>query len=99
VAYTPDGQLAGLAIPSATPYGPNVGYLGVLPELRGNGYVDDILAELTRMQAKRGAARITAPTDLGNAPMAAAFGRAGYRNVQARIMLSAPTVPYAGQAV
>lgn len=97
LAYTPDGQLAGLAIPSATPYGPNVGYLGVLPELRGNGYVDDILAEVTLVHAERGAARITATTDLGNAPMAAAFGRAGYRNVQARIILSAPTVPYAGQ--
>jgi RimJ/RimL family protein N-acetyltransferase len=97
LAYTPDGQLAGLAIPSATPYGPNVGYLGVLPELRGNGYVDDILAEVTRLHAERGAARITATTDLGNAPMAAAFGRAGYRNMQARIVLSPPTMPDADQ--
>jgi RimJ/RimL family protein N-acetyltransferase len=97
LASTPDGQLAGLAIPSATPYGPNVGYLGVLPELRGNGYADDILAEVTRVHAGRGAARITATTDLGNTPMAAAFGRAGYRNVQARIILSAPTVPHADQ--
>jgi RimJ/RimL family protein N-acetyltransferase len=97
LAYTPDGQLAGLAIPSATPYGPNVGYLGVLPEMRGNGYVDDILAEVTRVHAERGATRITATTDFGNTPMAAAFGRAGYRNVQARIVLSAPTVPHADQ--
>ncbi len=97
LAYTPDGQLAGLAIPSATPYGPNVGYLGVLPELRGNGYVGDILAEVTRSHAERGATRITATTDLGNAPMAAAFGRAGYRNTEARIVLSVPTVPYADQ--
>jgi RimJ/RimL family protein N-acetyltransferase len=97
LAYTPDGQLAGLAIPSATPYGPNVGYLGVLPEQRGNGYVDDILAEMTRQHAERGATRITATTDLGNAPMAAAFSRAGYRNVQARIVLSPPTMPHADQ--
>jgi hypothetical protein len=62
-----------------------------------NGYVDDILAEVTRVHAERGAARITATTDLGNAPMAAAFGRAGYRNVQARIILSAPTIPDAEQ--
>jgi RimJ/RimL family protein N-acetyltransferase len=90
LAYTPDGRLAGLAIPSATPYGPNVGYLGVLPEQRGNGFVDDILAEVTRLHAERGATRITATTDFGNTPMAAAFGRAGYRNVQARIVLSPP---------
>jgi RimJ/RimL family protein N-acetyltransferase len=74
-----------------------VGATGVLPELRGTGYVDDILAEVTRVHAERGAARITATTDLGNAPMAAAFGRAGYRNVQARIILSAPTIPDAEQ--
>lgn len=97
LANTPDGQLAGLAIPSATPYGPNIGYLGVLPELRGNGYVDDILAEVTRAHAEHGATGITATTDLGNAPMAAAFGRAGYRNVQARIVLSPPTMPDADQ--
>jgi RimJ/RimL family protein N-acetyltransferase len=97
LAYTPDGQLAGVAIPSATPYGPNIGYLGVLPEQRGNGYVNDILAEMTRMHAERGATRITATTDLGNAPMAAAFGRARYRNVQDRIILSAPPVPDADQ--
>lgn len=34
---------------------------------------------------------VAVAADLDNAPMAAAFGRAGYRNVQARIVLSAPT--------
>ncbi len=42
VAFTPDGQLAGLAIPSWNPYGPVVGYLGVVPELRGRDYVDEL---------------------------------------------------------
>ncbi|MFC7644544.1 GNAT family N-acetyltransferase [Streptosporangium lutulentum] len=87
----PEGAVAGLAIPSATPYNPNVGYLGVVPELRGHGYVDDILAEITRIHAENGAELITATTDTTNAPMAAAFERAGYRNTQVRVLLSAPS--------
>ncbi|WP_329541060.1 GNAT family N-acetyltransferase [Streptomyces sp. NBC_01358] len=90
LAHTPDGALAGLAIPSATPYNRNVGYLGVVPELRGHGYVSEILAAITRFQAADGAERITATTDLGNQPMAAAFTRAGYRNTDTRLIFSAP---------
>ncbi|MEV4575216.1 GNAT family N-acetyltransferase [Nonomuraea jabiensis] len=88
IAYTPEGQVAGMAIPSATPYNVNVGYLGVVPEFRGRGYVDEILAEITRIHAANGEPRITATTDMGNAPMAAAFRRAGYRNTEIRINLS-----------
>ncbi|MEV4216896.1 GNAT family N-acetyltransferase [Nonomuraea sp. NPDC049725] len=88
VAYTPEGEVAGLAIPSATPYNRNVGYLGVVPELRGRGYVDEVLAEITRFHAANGEPRVTATTDVGNAPMAAAFRRAGYRNTEIRINLS-----------
>lgn len=90
LARTPDGALAGLAIPSATPYGPNVGYLGVVPELRGRGYVGDILAEITRFHAAGGATRVTATTDLANRPMAAAFARAGFTVTEIRLVLSAP---------
>ncbi|MFD1940001.1 GNAT family N-acetyltransferase [Nonomuraea mangrovi] len=90
VAHTTDGAVAGLAIPSATPYNVNVGYLGVVPELRGHGYVNDILAEITRIHAENGAELITATTDTANAPMAAAFARAGYRNTEVRLIFSAP---------
>ncbi|MFF2401655.1 dihydrofolate reductase family protein [Streptomyces goshikiensis] len=90
LARTPDGKVAGLALPSATPYSRNVGYLGVVPELRGQGYVDDVLAEITRVQVEAGAELITATTDTDNAPMAAAFARAGYRTTQTRLIWSAP---------
>ncbi|MFE2474942.1 dihydrofolate reductase family protein [Streptomyces sp. NPDC059389] len=90
IARTPDGRVAGLALPSATPYNRNVGYLGVVPELRGHGYVDDVLAEITRVQVEAGAELITATTDTDNAPMAAAFARAGYRTAQTRLIWSAP---------
>ena len=51
LAETMDGTLVGFAIPSATPYHRNVGYLGVVPELRGCRYVDDSSAEITRFHA------------------------------------------------
>jgi len=89
-AHTLDGQLAGLAIPSATVYHRNVGYLGVVPELRGQGYGHDILGEITRFQAAAGAKTITGTTDLANRPMAEAFRRAGYLNTETRVLFSAP---------
>ncbi|MFD9355716.1 GNAT family N-acetyltransferase [Streptomyces sp. NPDC060031] len=98
LARTPDGQVAGLALPSATPYSRNVGYLGVVPELRGQGYVDDVLAEITRVQVEAGAELITATTDTDNAPMAAAFARAGYRTVQTRMIYAVPETSQATQA-
>ncbi|WP_354639359.1 GNAT family N-acetyltransferase [Kitasatospora camelliae] len=90
VARTADGELAGFAIPSANNGGPVVGYLGVLPEHRGRGLVDELLAEITRFHAARGAHRIGADTDLDNRPMAAAFTRAGYHNFGVRLVLGAP---------
>ncbi|MFK0255500.1 GNAT family N-acetyltransferase [Streptomyces sp. NPDC090445] len=90
LAELPDGTLAGLAVPSATPYHRNVGYLGVVPEQRGQGLIDEVLAEITRFHAAAGADRITATTDTVNAPMAAAFARAGYEVSEIRLVLEAP---------
>jgi hypothetical protein len=89
LAETVHRRIAGLAIPSATPNGPTVGFVGVVPELRGNRYVDDLLAEITRIHAALGATRVTALTDAANRPMAAAFDRAGYLNTAVRLVLSA----------
>ncbi|WP_328926658.1 GNAT family N-acetyltransferase [Streptomyces sp. NBC_00190] len=91
LAELPDGTLAGMAIPSATPYHRNVGYLGVVPQQRGQGLIDEILAEITRFHAAEGADRITATTDTGNVPMAAAFDRAGYEVTEIRLVLEAPS--------
>jgi RimJ/RimL family protein N-acetyltransferase len=90
VAETPSGDLAGFGIPSQNTAVPVVGYLGVLPEQRGHGYVDEILSEVTRiLVAEASATTIHADTDLENRPMAAAFDRAGYRIVGRRLVLSA----------
>lgn len=90
LAETTNGHLVGFTIPSATPYNRNVGYLGVVPALRGRGYVDDILAEITRLHATDGADRITATTDAANTPMAAAFDRANYQMTETRWVFSVP---------
>ncbi|NJP94644.1 GNAT family N-acetyltransferase [Nonomuraea sp. FMUSA5-5] len=92
LAYDKAGELVGVALPSANNGGPVVGYLGVVPEQRGHGYVNDLLAEITRFHAERGVQRIAADTDAGNVPMARAFERAGYRNFAIRLVLSADPV-------
>lgn len=89
LAFTPAEVLIGLIIPSRTAYGPSVSYLGVVPEARGAGYVDDLLAEVTHLHVNAGATRITATTDTTNRPMADAFERASYALESVRIVLSA----------
>jgi GNAT superfamily N-acetyltransferase len=88
LAYDGSGDLIGFAIPSRNNGGPVVGFLGVVPEYRGHGYSADLLSEITADLADLGASRITADTDLGNAPMAAAFRRLGYTNFAVRLVLS-----------
>jgi RimJ/RimL family protein N-acetyltransferase len=78
VATLPGGEPVGFVVAAHNGYNPIIAYLAVLPAHRGNGYVDDVLAEGTRVLAAQGMPRIRASTDLGNIPMAGAFTRAGY---------------------
>ncbi|WP_079127195.1 GNAT family N-acetyltransferase [Streptomyces sp. TP-A0874] len=88
VATLPEGEPVGFVIPARNDYNPVIAYIGVLPQHRGNGYIDDILAEGTRILAGEGAPRIRAATDLGNIPMANAFRRAGYDNFEREINMT-----------
>ncbi|WP_328308445.1 GNAT family N-acetyltransferase [Streptomyces sp. NBC_00442] len=72
------GEPVGFVIPARNSYNPIISYIGVLPAHRGHGYIDDILAEGTRVLAEQHVPRIRAATDLPNVPMANAFARAGY---------------------
>ncbi len=78
IATLPNGEPVGFVIPARNDYNAIIGYLGILPEHRGHGYIDDVLAEGTRILAGEEVVRIRASTDMGNRPMAAAFARAGY---------------------
>jgi GNAT superfamily N-acetyltransferase len=90
LAFDGDGDLVGFALPTANAGGPVVGYLGVVPEHRGKGLSDDLLAEITHLLAETGAEQIRADTDFGNIPMAKSFERQGYRNFAVRRVLSFP---------
>jgi RimJ/RimL family protein N-acetyltransferase len=85
LAYTPDGELVGLAAPGRNYGGPVIGYVAVVPEQRGNGYAYDLLVVATNRLADEGAETIVAATDVTNVPMAAAFAKAGYPVEQERI--------------
>ena len=78
IATLPGGEPVGFVIPAHNGYNPIIAYLGVVPAHRGHGYVHDVLAAGTSLLAAQNVPRIRAATDVGNAPMAAAFARAGY---------------------
>ncbi|MFI6743532.1 GNAT family N-acetyltransferase [Nonomuraea sp. NPDC050451] len=88
VATLPDGEPVGFVTPARNDYNPVIGYLAVLPAHRGNGYIDDILAEGTRILSAQDVPRVRAATDLGNTPMANAFRRAGYANFERTINMT-----------
>ena len=85
----PDEDLAGLVMPAEPPGFLTLFYVGVVPEMRGRGYVDDLLAAgtATLLDARRRGKRekpLRADTDVANAPMAAAFRRAGWKRFAGR---------------
>ncbi len=88
VATLPAGEPVGFVIPARNDYGPIIAYVAVLPEHRGNGHIDDILGEGTRILAAEQAPRIRAATDLDNTPMASAFWRGGYVNHERTITMT-----------
>ncbi len=93
IAFDQDGSRVGFIIPSCSAYDASVSYLGVVPEHRGHGLVDDLLAQITIMHSDNGAPRVTGTTDTTNAPMAAAFTRAGYVVEAIRIVKEARRMP------
>lgn len=86
LAYDANGELVGFTQPvtyvnsdrddraQAT-----IHYIGVLPSHRGHRYIDDLLRYTTRTLQEIGVWRIFTDTGTLNAPMIAAFERAGYQ--------------------
>ena len=85
IACRPAGDPVGFVIPARNDYNAIIAYIGVVPAHRGHGYIDDILAEGTRILAAQDVPRIRASTDVGNTPMEAAFARAGYETFQRQL--------------
>jgi len=83
LAYASKGELVGLVMPAEPPGFLTIFYVGVVPRMRGQGYVDDLLAACTAtlLEARRRDSNdkpLLADTDVANEPMAAAFERAGW---------------------
>ena len=85
IATLPAGDRVGFVVPARNPYYPIIAYIAVLPHYRGSGYIDDILAEGTRVLTSEEVPPFRASTDLGNIPMARAFTRAGWVNFERSI--------------
>jgi uncharacterized cupin superfamily protein/RimJ/RimL family protein N-acetyltransferase len=92
-----DGDLVGLVMPAEPPAFLTIYYVGVVPEKRGRGYVDDLLAAgtsaLLSARAGGGEKPLRADTDTANAPMAAAFERAGWARFATRREYAAGLIP------
>lgn len=88
IATLADGAPVGFVIAARNDYNPIIAYIAVLPQHRGHGYIDEILAEGTRVLAEQNVTRIRAATDLGNTPMAAAFRRSGYVNFERALTMT-----------
>lgn len=84
LAFTPAGDLIGLVMPTESPTYATIGYIGVVPEQRGQGYIQTLLQRGTSTLCEAGATEIRADTDVNNKPMAAAFCNAGYRQFATR---------------
>jgi ribosomal protein S18 acetylase RimI-like enzyme len=55
LAYAPEGELIGLVMPAEPPGFLTVFYVGVVPGMRGQGYVEDLLTAgtATLLEARR----------------------------------------------
>jgi RimJ/RimL family protein N-acetyltransferase len=89
LAYTTEEELVGLVMPAEPPGFLTIFYVGVVPGMRGQGYVDELLAAgtVTLLEVRRRDGNekpLRADTDVANAPMAAAFERAGWSRFAGR---------------
>ncbi len=84
LAYTTEDRLVGLHMPVLFDAGSDegtIGYIGVVPEQRGQGYIHDVLARCTETLLNTGISSIVTDTDRLNVPMINAFRRGGYQAV------------------
>lgn len=89
VAEDADGLVVGFVLATRTAYDAAISYIAVLPQHRGRGVVDALLAEALRVHAAAGEARVVGTTDTENVPMRRAFERAGFTVTKRRIVFEA----------
>lgn len=88
LAYEHNGDFIGLIVPHK--FNDRVGainYIGVIPEKRGNGYVNDLLIIGTGILKDNGIEEIIADIDINNFPMENALKSVGYKFNQKELVL------------
>jgi GNAT superfamily N-acetyltransferase len=79
VAFGPAGEPVGHALLSVFDEGRGtIAHIGVVPEMRGRGYIHELLAELNDGARRRGFGTVVSDCDTLNSPMHAAMERAGH---------------------
>lgn len=87
LAHDDSGNLVGIVMPTRNDASATLGYVGVDPAHRGQGYADDLVAEALHIFTAEGEPWVNDNTDVGNTPMAASFARLGYRITGRRMIL------------
>lgn len=80
IGFTAAGAPAAVSLPAVSPSFPVIGFVGVDPDHRGQGFSASVVARGTRILAAHGATEIRGDCDAGNAAMAKGFERGGYVN-------------------
>lgn len=79
IAYAGEDPIGYVAVASSDDWGSTIIHTGVVPEHRGNGYVDDLLAAGTAAAQRAGISTMLCDVDVLNQPMIGAMIRAGHR--------------------
>lgn len=80
VGFSRDSAVGYVAVASDEDWGSTIVHIGVVPEHRGNGYIDDLIAAGTTAAQKAGIRKMLSDVDVLNRPMMEAMRRAGQRD-------------------
>ena len=79
IGYLGNEPAGYVAVGSNEEWGSTINHIGVVPEHRGNGYIDDLIAAGTAAAQEQGITSMLSDVDVVNAPMVNAMRRAGHR--------------------
>ena len=79
IGYTGNEPVGYVAVGSNENWGSTINHIGVVPDHRGNGYIDDLIAAGTVAAREQGITTMLSDVDVENTPMMDAMRRAGHR--------------------
>jgi ribosomal protein S18 acetylase RimI-like enzyme len=84
LAFTADGELAGVIMAARNPTTAVIAYVGVVPDHRGRGLAPELVQRGTEQLVASGSTEIGGDCDRDNVGMVKAFRRAGFEEVARR---------------